>query len=84
MKLRMSGIKKYLNRLCRISRKEFLKMKLLKKLKNKFNENIPIILALSTFSPHKNFQTLYNAIKETDLRVIRIGVNYQKKERIHS
>jgi len=60
VKLKMSGIKKYLNRLCRISRKEFLKMKLLKKLKNKFNENIPIILDLYTkiWTLYKNYSIL--------------------------
>jgi len=56
------------------------KSEIVEKLRNKFNVNMPVILAVGTSIPLKNFQTLYNAIKGTDLRVIRVGGKYQKEK----
>lgn len=56
------------------------KNEIVEKLRNKFNGNMPIILAVGKSIPYKNFQTLYNAIKGTDLKVIRVGGKYQKEK----
>jgi len=57
------------------------KNEIVEKLRNKFNGNMPIILAVGTSIPLKNFQTLYSAVKGTDLRVIRLGGKYQKEKK---